>query len=95
MDAARELRELRRIEQRLTASDPELAAMLRAHGAKSRTASRRWRRFAVDVLGAVFVAVGALTVSFTLVFLGVLALMTGACLHVTCRRQRREGGVTP
>ncbi|HUQ59468.1 DUF3040 domain-containing protein [Lentzea sp.] len=89
MDAARELRELRRIERWLTVNDPELAAMLSAHGAEPRTANRRGTRLAVDVLGAACVIIGALTGLFVLVFTGVLVLMAGACLHTMCRRRGR------
>jgi Protein of unknown function (DUF3040) len=95
MDAARELRELRRIEHWLTVDDPDLAATLTAHGAKPRTANRRWTRLAVDILGAACVIIGALAGLFTFVFLGVLALMTGACLHATCRRRRRRDPIPP
>ncbi|MEV6715347.1 DUF3040 domain-containing protein [Lentzea sp. NPDC051208] len=90
MDAARELRELRRIERWLTVNDPELAAALSAHGAEPRTANGRWTRLAVDVLGAVCVIIGALTGLFMFVFVGVLVLMTGACLHATCLRRHRR-----
>jgi hypothetical protein len=88
VDAARELRELRRIERWFTVNDPELAAALSALGAKPRTANRRWTRLAVDAVGAACVIIGALTGLFMFVFLGVLMLMTGACLHATCRRRR-------
>ena len=90
MDAARELRELRRIEHWLTVDDPELAATLTSHGARPRTSHRRWPRLAVDGLGVVCVVVGVLTGLFTFLFLGVLVLMTGACLHLTCRTPKRD-----
>lgn len=90
MDAVRELRELRRIERWFTVNDPELAAALAAHGAKPRTANRRWTRLAVDVLGAACVTIGALTGLFMFVFVGVLVSMIGACLHATCRRRRHQ-----
>ncbi|MGW4213522.1 DUF3040 domain-containing protein [Lentzea sp. NPDC004789] len=83
MDPARELRELRRIEHRLTVEDPDLAATLSAHGSTPRTANRRWARFAVDALGAACVIIGVLTGLLTFVFVGVVVLMVGACLHVT------------
>ncbi|GLY50379.1 DUF3040 domain-containing protein [Lentzea sp. NBRC 102530] len=90
MDAARELRELRRIERWLTTDDPELAAALSAHGAAPRQTKQRWARFTICAVGAVCVVLGALTATFLFVFTGVLALMVGACLHVL-RRSRRRG----
>ncbi|WP_329791185.1 DUF3040 domain-containing protein [Lentzea sp. DG1S-22] len=95
MDAARELRELRRIERWLTVNDPELAAMLTAHGGVSGRPGHRWVRLTVDAVGAVSVVIGMLTGLFTVAFLGVLVLMTGACLHTTCRRQHRRRRASP
>ena len=95
MDAGRERRELRRIERWLTVNDPELASMLSGNGARQRTANRRSTRFAVDALGAACVVIGVLTGLFALIFTGVLVLMTGACLHTTCRRPRRRGPAAP
>lgn len=88
MYAARELRELRRIERWFTVNDPELAATLSAHGATPPKAKHRWMRLVVDALGALLVIIGVVTVVVTLVFTGVLVLMTGACWHATCRRRR-------
>ncbi|MCG8925047.1 hypothetical protein [Lentzea sp. CC55] len=65
-DAARELRELRRIERRLTVNDPEPTAMS--------------------------MIIGMFTGLLTFAFIGLLVLMAGACLHITCRRQRRAPG---
>jgi uncharacterized BrkB/YihY/UPF0761 family membrane protein len=36
------------------------------------------------------VIIGALTGLFLFVFVGVLVLMTGACLHATCRPRRHQ-----
>jgi hypothetical protein len=95
VDAARELRELRRIERWLTINDPELAAMLAAHGTTPAGPKHRWMRLAVDAVGTVSVVIGMLTGVLTVAFIGVLVLMTGACLHTTCRRQRRRGPASP
>lgn len=84
MDAAHERHELRRIERWLAVNDPGLAAALSAPGAGPRRINRRPVRFAVDLLGATCVLIGAVTGVLTFVFVGVLVLMAGACLHTTC-----------
>ncbi len=92
MDAAQEQQELRRIERWLTANDPELAAALSEPGAAPRRANRRQVRLTVDVLGAVCVLIGAVTGAFFFIFVGVYALMAGACLHTASRRRRGGSG---
>jgi hypothetical protein len=83
VDSARERDELRRIERWLAVNDPRLAAALSAPGAGPRRVNRRSVRCAVDLLGAAGVLIGAVTGVLTFVFVGVLVLMTGACLHTT------------
>ncbi|SDG57315.1 Protein of unknown function [Lentzea fradiae] len=87
MDAARELRELRRIERWLAVNDPDLAAALSTAPPRSR--NRKPVRVAVDVLGVLCVVLGVLTGALLLVFTGCLVLMTGLCLHTTCRGRRQ------
>lgn len=87
MDAARELRELRRLERWLTENDPELAAALSATPPRRRNS--RAVRCTVDALGAIGVVLGVVTGALFFVFLGVLVLMSGLCLHATHRGRRQ------
>jgi hypothetical protein len=83
VDSARERHELRRIERWLAVNDPALAASLSAPGAGPRRVNCRSVRFAAGLLGAACVLIGALASVLTLVFVGVMVLMVGACLHAT------------
>jgi F0F1-type ATP synthase assembly protein I len=84
VDSAHERDELRRIERWLAVNDPRLAAALSAPGAGPRRVNRRPVRLSVDLLGAVCVLIGVVTGALTFVFVGVVVLMVGACLHTTC-----------
>jgi hypothetical protein len=83
VDSAHERHELRRIEHWLAVNDPGLAASLSAPGAGPRRLNRPSVRFAAGLLGAACVLIGALTGVLTFVFVGVVVLMVGACLHAT------------
>lgn len=86
MDPEYERRQLRKIERWFEVTDPRLATTLAGPGASVRTANRRSVRFAVDAAGLTFVVAGT-AVALPLVFVGCLLLMTGACMHTTCRRR--------
>ncbi|WP_158854815.1 DUF3040 domain-containing protein [Saccharothrix deserti] len=81
-----EQRRLDEIEQQLMASDPALAAMLLGGSTSPKT--RRWKAgsLASGLLGVFLTALGATTVTFTLIFAGILALAIAACMHVTRSR---------
>ncbi|MEU4805032.1 DUF3040 domain-containing protein [Actinosynnema sp. NPDC023587] len=85
-----ERRQLRRIERWFENTDPALASVLAGRDpvtATRRTSTGVW----VTLLGITFLVVGAL-VHLPLVFVGLLLLMTAACLHVTRLRSAGTQG---
>ncbi|MFD5825976.1 DUF3040 domain-containing protein [Lentzea sp. NPDC060358] len=90
MDPARELRELRRIEHRLTAEGPGLAATLSALGATPRRSARGWALLAAGLIGVLVVVVGALTSDLPFLVAGGLVLSATAASHVLGRRRARH-----
>ncbi|GAA3689501.1 hypothetical protein C8D88_11017 [Lentzea atacamensis] len=94
MDSAHERHELRRIERWLAVNDPDLAAALSAPGAEPLHANRRSVRLTVDLAGVACVAAGVLTSWLSFIFIGVVVLMAGACLHTTCGHRRHQGPFT-
>lgn len=50
----------------------------------------RARRLTVDMMGCVFLVIGATASVFLVFFLGVLVLAVGACQHVDASQKRKK-----
>lgn len=75
--------------QRLTESDPVLAHLLRDGPGPPKSLHSRAGMHAVELLGVLLIALGAMTLTFSLIFMGILALVAAACMHIT--RSRHAG----
>lgn len=89
-----ERQQLERIEEWFLTDDPGLARSLGQ--AASPPPPAGWRtclvRYALDALAAVLVVLGAVTLNFGLIFVGVLVLVGAACLHVSQRANHSNPG---
>lgn len=81
-------RHLRAIEQRLEADDPALAQMLRSHEPPPRAHQSRAARIAVDIVGGLTFALGALAAVGFLIVFGTILIATGVGMHVAARGQQ-------
>jgi hypothetical protein len=77
-----EQQQLAEIERQFTASDPALAGLLSKGPSSARTRRRKLAVLAVSLLGALLILLGAAVATFSLIFFGVVALLTCAGVHV-------------
>ncbi|GAB3887747.1 DUF3040 domain-containing protein [Kibdelosporangium lantanae] len=79
-------RRLRRMERECAREDPQWTARMGQDPGRGRHGLVR--RLTVDMMGCVFLVIGATASAFFVFFIGVLVLTVGACQHVEASRKR-------
>jgi hypothetical protein len=90
MLSSHEQQQLTEIERQFTASDPVLADLLRNGPNALNARRRRIGMFTLYVLGALLLLLGFIAAVFSLIFFGLVALMTAAGVHVTRSRRAQD-----